>query len=175
MYFNETHQWQLALQDLNSCLRLKPTFSGAFVMRGAVNDRLGNFRDSLADYNGLVRLNPRDSWMLDCRASLLATCPDASVRNGPAAINDATTACKISNWGTPQFIDTLAAAYAEAGDFDSAIRFEEQAIAKATKAKVYSTGMKQRLALYQQHKPYREPLGTSPRNQAKSSYQKNDG
>jgi tetratricopeptide (TPR) repeat protein len=168
MYFRETHQWERALRDLNTSLRLKPVFTEAYLMRGAINDRLGNYRDALADYNGLVKIFRRDSGLLDCRASLLATCPDASVRNGKAAVSDATAACKISNWGAPQFIDTLAAAYAETGDFESAVRFEQKAIAQARKVRSYSEGMERRLTLYQQRKPYREKPGTLPRSVAKS-------
>ena len=167
MYFRHMHQWERALRDLNTSLRIKPVFTEAYLMRGAINDRLGNYRDALADYNGLVKIFPRDSGLRDCRASLLATCPDASVRNGQAAISDATAACKMANWGAPQFIDTLAAAYAEAGDFDSAIRFEQKAIAQAHKVRSYSEGMEHRLALYQQHKPFRETPGTASRNLAK--------
>lgn len=174
MYFRETHQWSLALTDLNSCLRLKRTYVPAFVMRGAINDRLGNYRDALADYNGVVKISPHDRWMLDCRASLLATCPDASVRNGQAAVQDAMAACKMDNFDRAQFIDTLAAAYAETGDFDSATRYEEKAMAQAHKSKEYTAGMEKRLALYQRHKPYREPAGTVRTDLSKSSKPKTD-
>jgi tetratricopeptide (TPR) repeat protein len=167
-YFRETKQWQLALRDLNTSLQLKPTFTEAYLMRAAIHDRLGNYREALIHYDALVKRFPRDSGLRDCRASLLATCPDGSVRNAQVAISDATAACKSSNWGAPAFIDTLAAAYAEAGDFDSAIQFEEKAIAQARKVKSYAEGMERRLALYQQHKPYREKPGTAARTSAKS-------
>ena len=62
----------------------------------------------------------------------------------------------------------MAAAYAETGDFDSAVRFEEKAIARAHKLKRDSAGMEKMLALYQQHKPYREPPGTPSRREGKS-------
>lgn len=166
--FRAMHQWDLALKDLNTCLRLKRTCLDAYVMRGGVNERLGNYKDALADYNGLIKLS-RSSWMLDCRASLLATCPDASVRNGQAAVTDATAACRIDSWDFPHFIDTLAAAYAETGDFNSAVQFEEKAIARAHKLKFDSAGMEKRLALYQQHKPYRAPRGTPSRGEGKSN------
>jgi serine/threonine-protein kinase len=168
IYFRAVHQWDLALKDLNTCLHLKPTHLDAYVMRGAINDRLGNYKDALADYNGLIKLG-RSSWMLDCRASLLATCPDASIRNGPAAVVDATAACRSDSWDYPQFIDTLAAACAETGDFDSAIRFQEKAIARARKLKWDVAGMEKRLVLYQQHQTYRETHGESSREKSVSA------
>src|SRR5205807_6285695 len=66
--------------------------------------------------------------MLNDRAWLRATCADPSIRNGQLAIADAKKACEIDEWQDTSYMDTLAAAYAEAGDFDSAVRYEEQAI-----------------------------------------------
>jgi len=167
--YTRMSRWGLALEDLNSCTRLKPTYSAGFFLRAVVNDRLGNFTASLADFDSLVKAHPDDWGIRDARASLLATCPDSSVRNGPAAINEAMTVCKMSNWVRAEFIDTLAAAYAEAGDFDAAIRFEQKAIDRARGAKGYTSGMERRLVLYQKHQPYRESLGTASRDRSKSA------
>jgi tetratricopeptide (TPR) repeat protein len=106
------------------------------------------------------------------------------VRSGQLAIIDAKRACELSKWKSSGYTDTLAAAYAEAGNFDSAIRYQEQAISTvATEpdqmfklagelyhkreaielAKEMVKGVEprqrelsKRLALYKQHRPYRE-------------------
>ena len=54
-------------------------------------------------------------------AWLLATCPDNSVRNGQKAVELAQQAVQLSNGRSPEILDTLAAAYAEAGRFHEAV------------------------------------------------------
>ena len=56
IYFQAMHQWQPALQDLGTCLRLKPTCANAALLRAVINTKLGKYRDSLADYNVLVNI-----------------------------------------------------------------------------------------------------------------------
>jgi serine/threonine protein kinase/tetratricopeptide (TPR) repeat protein len=89
-------------------------------------------------------------------AWLQATYPLDELRNGTEAINNATRACVLTNWEEGSYIDTLAAAYAEAGDFESAIKWQEKAIALVSKPwrHMLDVGMKARLELYQNHKPY---------------------
>lgn len=149
-------QWQLALQDLNTCTRLKPSFLLAFLMRGSIYEHLGNYKSSLADYEMILKLNPMvgaQALALSDRAWLEATCPNASFRNGKKAVSDAKAACTLSSWGKPEYIDTLAAAYAEDGDFDAAVKFEEKSISKMHDADTLKRAQ-YRLGLYREHKPY---------------------
>ncbi|HEY5913456.1 MAG TPA: hypothetical protein VJA21_22950 [Verrucomicrobiae bacterium] len=85
-----------------------------------------------------------------------ATCPDASIRDGREAIAAATKACELTRWKEGNWIDTLAAACAEAGDFKRAIKFEERALRTGQPAESDQKGMRERLALYHQARPFRE-------------------
>lgn len=171
-----------ALQDLNETIRLKPAFFLASWMRGGVYSRMHNYKAALRDWDTLVRVTTQVQnagelqLILNERAWLRATCPDASIRNGKLAVADAKRACQISNWKNSRNIDTLAAACAEAGDFDSAVRYEQQAIALNQSGndeylKSYSKkfaeqlgkrnpehqkGFSERLESYRRHQPYRQ-------------------
>jgi hypothetical protein len=105
--------------------------------------------------NYLVSIHPRSvtlARVLSDRAWFQATCPNSSFRNGQQAVRDAKAACSIMAWKDEDIIDTLAVAYAEAGDFDSAVRYAAQALAgkgiSSEDAKVF----REHLAWFQQRK-----------------------
>jgi hypothetical protein len=103
-----------------------------------MNEILGNHGPALDEYDRLIRITLSElpltcAWALNGRAWIRATCSDPSFRNGDQAVADARRACQAMSWRDVNCIDTLAAAYAETGDFASAIRFEEQAISSVAK------------------------------------------
>lgn len=85
-----------------------------------------------------------------------ATCANASVRDGKEAVAAATKACDLTRWKEWSWIDTLAAACAEADDFKRAIKFEEKALRTGHPTESERKEMQERLSLYQQSKPFRE-------------------
>ncbi len=64
-------------------------------------------------------------------------------------------ACRLTGYKDRSYIDTLAAAYAEASDFDSAVRFEEKAMAIGASPEDVKA-MREHLASFKQHRPYRD-------------------
>jgi hypothetical protein len=94
-------------------------------------------------------------------AWLLATCPDAAFRNGPEAVRVATRACELTGYAKPLLIGTLAAAQAEARDFQAAISTAERAAALATALHLEEVAAKNRelIQLYRQGQPFHEKKG----------------
>jgi tetratricopeptide (TPR) repeat protein len=91
-------------------------------------------------------------------AWMLATDPFSEVRNGPEAVRCGEQAASVSKWKDSAILDTLAAAYAESGQFDQAISAEQQALALIKVGSV-SRDYASRLKLYQARKPYHESEG----------------
>jgi tetratricopeptide (TPR) repeat protein len=126
--------WAASIQDLTTTIRLQPAFFKASWDRALTYEIMGNYAAAIKDLNALAKVTyqVRDPYemglTLNARASLRVCCADASLRDGKAALEDAKKACSLSKWKIADYIDTLAAAYAESGDFDSAIRYEQQAI-----------------------------------------------
>jgi TPR repeat protein len=89
-------------------------------------------------------------------AWFLATCPDDSQRNGKQAVEYATKACALTEWKLANFIGTLAAAYAEIGDFNAAIKYQKQAMGIPDTDYPDRQQMERSIELYGHQKPYRE-------------------
>ena len=132
--YREEKNWKAAINDLNETIRLQPAFFQASWDRAIIYQNTGNYAAALRDFNALAKVTFQTTnrygmaLALNWRASLRATCPDPSFRDGKAAVADAKRACEMSKWRYADYIDTLAAACAESGDFDSAVRYEQQAI-----------------------------------------------
>jgi tetratricopeptide (TPR) repeat protein len=156
--FSRQGKYELAIQDCNEALRLYPGFVEAASLRARINGHLGKYAEALKEFNYLVSIHPRRVTLartLSDRAWFQATCPDASFRNGQQAVKDAKVACSIMAWKDESMIDILAAAYAETGDFDSAVRYAQQALGFKDIATTDSKRIQRHLALFQQRKPIR--------------------
>ena len=82
----------------------------------------------MADYERALKLQPHDVGILNNFAWLLATAPEDNLRDGHRAVALATDACRQTEYKQDYILSTLAAAYAETGDFDSARKWAAQAV-----------------------------------------------
>jgi hypothetical protein len=108
----------------------------------------------LAAYEELVRSFPKSARAHQGRAWILATCPDGKYRDGRRAVTSATQACELTDWQEVSSLSTLAAAYAEAGDFQNAVMWEQKAGALSASLGLGGKREAARLALYQAGKPF---------------------
>ena len=156
--YSSQGKYDLALKDCNEALRQDRSVVEAALLRANINARLGKYAEAIKEYDYLVSLHPRNvtlARVLSDRAWFRATCPNASFRNGQQAVKDAKAACSIMIWKDEQTIDTLAAAYAETGDFNSAVQYASQALAIKGISPNNTKLFQQHLALFQQRKPIR--------------------
>jgi Zn-dependent protease len=131
----------------------------ALTNRGLVEGERGEWRRAIADYHEALRLQPKLVTAQNNLAWLLATCPIDELRDGRQAVEHATAACNATGWSTPNCLGTLAAAYAEVGDFGQAVRWHERALADPAYRKMYGEAtVSDRLRLYQQGLPCRLPM-----------------
>jgi tetratricopeptide (TPR) repeat protein len=152
--------WDKAVADETEALRRNPHFVEACYARGVFYDRNGSYSKAIADYNEAIRLKPDFVEAYTSAAWLLAVCPDVNVRNGEYAVQYAIKACELTEWKEDSLLSTLAAAYAEAGRFDDAVKWQNKYIEsdylKSNPLNDTPDKARQRLSLYEQNKPYHE-------------------
>ena len=147
-----------ATEHYQRALELMPNFTHALYQLGLVLQSQGKFAAAIAQFQKILELDPRHVSAQNNLAWLLATCPEASLRNGNRATALARQAEQLSGGGSPQILDTLAAAYAEAGHYPEAIETADRALqlAGAQHNAVLAAAIRMRLKLYATHSPYRE-------------------
>jgi Flp pilus assembly protein TadD len=144
------------MADYDTALQLDPNLAQAYVARANLQIQKKNYHQAVSDLETAVQMKSKKlDWALNSLAWLRATCPEAKTRGGKEAVELAMKACELSQWKNWSFIDTLAAAYAEAGDFDHAVTYQNQAL-QMTQTSSDHSRLEQRLSLYKEHQAYRE-------------------
>ena len=154
-----THQNRLAIEDYTAFMAAMPTSSVAYVRRATCHYALGEHRQTVMDYEKAIALDPNLLEAINGLAWVLATSPVDGIRNGPMAVSYGEKALSLAGQNEKfPYMDTLAAAYAEAGRFTDAVSMQTKAISMIPEnydAKE-SARFKVRLQCYKEHKPWRE-------------------
>ena len=124
----EDLQSEAAIADFTRALELDPNLVSALVLRAKAWRRRFDYARAIADLAEATRRAPTDPEPHRALAWLLATCPQREFRDGPRAVQEGTAACELTHWNNPECLDALAAAYAEAGDFASAVKWQTRAV-----------------------------------------------
>jgi len=116
---------------------------------------VGKHAEAIADYELALKLKPKDSGVLNNLAWVLATSPEDSVRDGKRAIELGTAACEATEYKQAHILSTLAAAYAEAEDWDNAVKWSQKAV-EIDHNNEHQEQIKKELESYQKKTKWRE-------------------
>jgi len=146
-----------ALTHLSYVVEHQPANALAHSEMADVLVRLAKPHDAVTHYREAVRLNSALPEALNDFAWLLATNPEDGIRNGREAVKLALRACELTRNQRPNFLGTLAAAHAEAGDFNRAVDAAEKAegLARSLGDRAGAEKHRARLEGYRKNQPYR--------------------
>lgn len=152
----QLQQFAAALDDYTTAIELAPDTASAYANRGDTYRSLQQWEEAAADFRRVIELDPTSARGYQGAAWMMATCPEKRFRNVELGLQAATKAFELVGERDYEILDTLAAAYASAGQFDDAIESMSKAIKLAPPSA--SVVLAQRLELYNAETPYREPL-----------------
>jgi len=153
---------EAAIPFFRQAVRVQPDGAVARCNLGDALSRQGEFAKAITQWREAIRVRPNYALAVDHLAWTLATCSDASLRNGTAAIELVQRAVRLTRGQEAAPLDTLAAAYAETGQFADAAEMARRAYdrALAQNKKDLANAIQARRKLYEAQMPYREDRAT---------------
>ncbi len=152
-----------ALSHYRKLLELQPDNIEVHNIVGTVLIQQGRIRDGVEEWQKVLEIQPDNGNAMSNLAWVLATSPDDSLRDGAKAVRLAEQAMRISGRRIPLLFRTLAAAYAERGQFSEAVQTAQQGIELANTQgnSQLATELSGNIALYQERQPLRDPSLTN--------------
>ena len=153
-----------AIRHFREAVRISADSSGAHYYLGRALERTGRVETALEHFREAVRLEPDWILALNSTAWLLATHPGPGVRDPDEAIRLARHASELTRDQHPVILETLAAAYAAAGQFDRAVSTSERALGfiSGPEADELTASIRDGLALYRESLPRRFTRAETP-------------
>jgi tetratricopeptide (TPR) repeat protein len=130
--------------------------ASALQARGDALLSVGKHAEAVADYDQALKLDPEDTGVLNNFAWVLATSTDDKVRNADRSIELGTKGCELTKYERPHILSTLAAGYAEKGDWENAVKWSTKAVEVGSKDPEVGEQLKKELDSYKEKKPWRE-------------------
>ncbi|MGY8767235.1 MAG: tetratricopeptide repeat protein [Pirellulales bacterium] len=154
--FHSRNQSKKSIQIYTLLVEAEPGNWKAHYGRSDTYLALGKHKEAIAGYAAALKLKKGESNLLNNYAWVLATSPDKDVRDGVKAVELAKKACEVTDYKAPHILSTLAAAHAEAGNFDKAKEWATKAVDLVEDGDENADQLSKELKSYQQEKPWRE-------------------
>jgi tetratricopeptide (TPR) repeat protein len=147
-----------AISHCRVALSIQPEHAEARISLATALDQKGQIADAIVNYEKALTSSPQSIPAQNNLAWLLATCSNPSLRNGNKALELARQADQLSSGANLIVRRTLAASYAEIGDFAKAIEIAQDALrlAQAQGDSALAAQLQKEVAIYQAGSPYRE-------------------
>jgi tetratricopeptide (TPR) repeat protein len=141
-----------AQKCFDEAVRLAPLSTKILRNRAILHENTGNYAAAISDLNDALRIEPTFVIALLQLATLLTECPDESLRDAERAQSLAFDACQLTDYTNAYSLSSVAAAFAEQGDFAEAVKYQQQAIECIQDAEESRTSYEEELELYRQRK-----------------------
>lgn len=155
----QKRDFSAAAEHYERVLELRPDFVSAANKLGVLCAETGQWGRAIAAFRRAHEAVPDDPELAGNLARILATCPVAGLRDGPAAVQLAERACRATGQKNARLLEVLAAAYAEVGRFADAVQTARRALdlCRTLQAPRLTQQIEGRLRLYESGRPYHEP------------------
>ena len=149
-------EYDKAIAEFTDVLDSNPRYFFALYNRSEAFLRSRQFAKAKLDIEAALVNEPKVPGLHMNLARVLATAPDAKLRDGKKAVESAKRAVDMLKYRDGRYLDTLAAALAEAGEFDKAVETQQKALDDPEFMRDEAAAARKRLELYRQKKPYRD-------------------
>ena len=148
--------YSAAIDDYSLAIGLCNSDGKAYCGRGHAYYCDGQFDKALADFQQALKLNQDDVNAIICMANVYSCCPKMQLRNAEKSIEFATKAWALKGGRDYDVVSALACAYAEAGQFENALKYADAALKLASNMSEFTLIQRKR-ELFKEGAAYRDP------------------
>jgi tetratricopeptide (TPR) repeat protein len=147
-------QLDKALADLDKAIELEPETEDFLTLRAAVFAQRGEYSQAISDTKRLVDVDPHDEEKRSNLTMLLVTCPKKELNDYELALNIAIGLCAKTRWSDCNQLSLLAFIYAQKGEFESAVEWQQKAVQLASAEDFYLREFQVALRNYEEGKTW---------------------
>ena len=146
-----------AEKHFRKMIRIQPDNASGYYNLGAALLQMREKSPAIKYFEKCLEIDPEHTDAMNRLAWLFATSPNPDLRNGNKALKLSEKACELTNYENPLYLDTLAASFAEAGNFSEAVNTAKKAlrISESMNMEIFCKDIQSRIDLFQSSKPFR--------------------